>query len=194
MLRLPLEVRPCSSDWLLRHYPDRYRHVMSLIRSMRDGKDYDAEWGKRMKGSGPYAWQIGRRFEIAARRLGLNTNTNPSGDLPPPRSRRRLPGSPQTSGNGLRRIGADASLAAQWHACAPILLLFSTCRSGLIFRPSSARASAANGPSPEPTRRDAAPWLARLSQLRSSLIRIAFLRALTIRNACRRTSVKASTA
>ena len=39
---------------------------------MRDGKDYDAEWGKRMKGTGPYAWQIGRRFEIAARRLGLN--------------------------------------------------------------------------------------------------------------------------
>jgi DNA repair photolyase len=73
LLRLPLEVAPIFKDWLLRHYPDRYRHVMSLIRSMRDGKDYDSEWGKRMKGSGPYAWQIGRRFEIAARKLGLNT-------------------------------------------------------------------------------------------------------------------------
>ncbi len=72
ILRLPLEVAPVFKEWLLRHYPDRYRHVMSLIRSMRDGKDYDAEWGKRMKGSGPYAWQIGRRFEIAAGRLGLN--------------------------------------------------------------------------------------------------------------------------
>ena len=72
LLRLPLEVAPIFKDWLLRHYPDRYRHVMSLIRSMRGGKDYDAEWGKRMKGSGPYAWQIGRRFEIAAKRLGLN--------------------------------------------------------------------------------------------------------------------------
>jgi DNA repair photolyase len=72
ILRLPLEVAPIFKDWLLRHYPDRYRHVMSLIRSMRDGKDYDAEWGKRMKGAGPYAWQIGRRFEIAAKRLGLN--------------------------------------------------------------------------------------------------------------------------
>ena len=72
ILRLPLEVAPIFKDWLLRHYPDRFRHVMSLIRSMRDGKDYDAEWGKRMKGTGPYAWQIGRRFEIAARRLGLN--------------------------------------------------------------------------------------------------------------------------
>jgi DNA repair photolyase len=72
ILRLPLEVAPIFKDWLLRHYPDRYRHVMSLVRSMRDGKDYDSEWGKRMKGAGPYAWQIGRRFEIAAKRLGLN--------------------------------------------------------------------------------------------------------------------------
>lgn len=72
VLRLPLEVSPIFKDWLLRHYPDRYRHVMSLIRSMREGKDYDSEWGKRMKGAGPYAWQIGRRFEITAKRLGLN--------------------------------------------------------------------------------------------------------------------------
>ncbi len=77
ILRLPLEVSPIFKDWLLRHYPDRYRHVMSLVRSMRDGKDYDAEWGKRMKGTGPYAWQIGRRFEIAARRLGLNAQKTP---------------------------------------------------------------------------------------------------------------------
>ena len=72
ILRLPLEVSPLFKDWLLRNYPDRYRHVLSLVRSMRGGKDYDAEWGKRMKGAGPYAWQIGRRFEMAARRLGLN--------------------------------------------------------------------------------------------------------------------------
>jgi DNA repair photolyase len=39
---------------------------------MRQGKDYDATWGRRMSGTGPYAWSIGRRFEIAANRLGLN--------------------------------------------------------------------------------------------------------------------------
>jgi DNA repair photolyase len=72
LLRLPAEVSPIFRDWLLKHYPDRYRHVMNVLRSMRDGKDYDAEWGKRMRGSGPYAWQIARRFEIAAKRLGLN--------------------------------------------------------------------------------------------------------------------------
>lgn len=71
LLRLPLEVSPLFRDWLLQHYPDRYRHVMSLLRSMRDGKDYDADFAKRMKGSGPYAWQISRRFEMASKRLGL---------------------------------------------------------------------------------------------------------------------------
>ena len=72
LLRLPLEVSPLFREWLLRHYPDRYRHVINLIRSMRDGKDYDSQWGTRMKGSGPYAWQVARRFEIAAKRLGFN--------------------------------------------------------------------------------------------------------------------------
>nr|WP_272213090.1 PA0069 family radical SAM protein [Marinicella sp. W31]MDC2879034.1 PA0069 family radical SAM protein [Marinicella sp. W31] len=71
LLRLPLEVAPLFKDWLLEHHPERYRHVMSLIRSMRGGKDYDAEFAKRMKGSGPYAWQIARRFELSAKRLGL---------------------------------------------------------------------------------------------------------------------------
>jgi DNA repair photolyase len=74
LLRLPLEVSPLFRDWLLRHYPDRYRHVMSLVRSMRGGKDYDADFTKRMKGAGPYAWQVGRRFDMAAKRLELGTS------------------------------------------------------------------------------------------------------------------------
>ncbi|WP_099865234.1 PA0069 family radical SAM protein [Pararhizobium haloflavum] len=77
LLRLPHEVSPLFRDWLLRNYPDRYRHVMSLVRSMRGGKDYDAEFGKRMRGAGPYAWQLGRRFSLAAKRLGLNTARRP---------------------------------------------------------------------------------------------------------------------
>ncbi len=72
LLRLPREVSPLFRDWLLHHYPDRYRHVMNLLRSMRGGKDYDAEFGKRLRGEGPYAWQIGRRFEIACKKHGLN--------------------------------------------------------------------------------------------------------------------------
>jgi DNA repair photolyase len=80
LLRLPLEVSPLFRDWLLQNYPDRYRHVMSLVRSMRDGKDYDAEFGKRMKGTGPYAWQIARRFEMATKRLGLTRRGMPLRD------------------------------------------------------------------------------------------------------------------
>jgi DNA repair photolyase len=72
LLRLPLEVKDVFKEFLEREYPDRARHVMSVIRSMRNGKEYDAKWGERMRGNGPYAWQIGRRFEIAAKRLGIN--------------------------------------------------------------------------------------------------------------------------
>ena len=72
MLRLPLEVRDLFREWLMANYPDRYRHVFKLVREMRGGKDYDSTWGQRMKGSGPYAWMIGRRFEVACEKLGLN--------------------------------------------------------------------------------------------------------------------------
>ncbi|HEY4142672.1 MAG TPA: PA0069 family radical SAM protein [Pseudolabrys sp.] len=72
LLRLPLEVRDLFNEWLKANYPDRANHVFKLIRDMRGGKDYDSEWGKRMKGTGPYAWMLGRRFEIACEKLGLN--------------------------------------------------------------------------------------------------------------------------
>ncbi|WP_306027119.1 PA0069 family radical SAM protein [Stappia sp. MMSF_3263] len=77
LLRLPIEVSPLFRDWLLRHRPDSYRHVMNLIRSMRGGKDYDAEWGKRMRGEGPYAKQLANRFALACKRLGLNRTRKP---------------------------------------------------------------------------------------------------------------------
>jgi len=36
-----------------------------------DGRLYDSEFGTRMKGDGPYADLLKRRFETASRRLGL---------------------------------------------------------------------------------------------------------------------------
>jgi len=91
LLRLPLEVRDLFKEWLMANFPDRYRHVMSLIRQTRGGKDYDAEWGKRMTGGGPYAWMVGRRFEQACERLGLNARrTTLSTDLfVPPRAQQQ---------------------------------------------------------------------------------------------------------
>lgn len=72
LLRLPREVRDLFVEWLGANFPDRADRVMAILRGMRGGKDYDAAWGRRMRGSGPYAWLLGRRFEQAAKRFGLN--------------------------------------------------------------------------------------------------------------------------
>jgi DNA repair photolyase len=72
LLRLPLEVRDLFREWLMANFPDRYRHVFKLVRETRDGKDYDSSWGKRQTGTGPIAWMIGRRFEVACEKLGFN--------------------------------------------------------------------------------------------------------------------------
>jgi len=72
LLRLPLEVRDLFREWLKANYPDRENHVFKLVRDMRGGKDYDSKWFERQKGSGPYAYLIGRRFEMACDKLGFN--------------------------------------------------------------------------------------------------------------------------
>ena len=72
LLRLPLEVKDLMRGWLDEHYPDKAKHILSLVRSTRGGKDYDPSFGQRQTGTGPYAWTLGRRFEMAARRLGFN--------------------------------------------------------------------------------------------------------------------------
>lgn len=77
VLRLPLEIKDLFREWLDAHAPDKAKHVMSLVRQMRGGKDYDSEWGTRMRGKGPYARLIAQRFAIATRRLGLNKNHRP---------------------------------------------------------------------------------------------------------------------
>ena len=75
LLRLPLEIGDLFTEWLKANCPDRASRVLSLMRSTRGGKLYDAKWGERMRGDGPYAWMIGRRFELAAKRLGLNKSS-----------------------------------------------------------------------------------------------------------------------
>lgn len=72
MLRLPLEVAPMFRHWLEAQYPDRAARVMGLVREMHGGRDYDPAWGRRMRGTGPYAQMVAQRFRVAARRLGLD--------------------------------------------------------------------------------------------------------------------------
>ena len=73
LLRLPGEVREVFREWLLRHFPDRVRHVLSLVRDTRGGKDYDSRFGTRMTGEGPYATLLRQRFDKARERYGLET-------------------------------------------------------------------------------------------------------------------------
>jgi DNA repair photolyase len=71
LLRLPHELKILFREWLDEHYPDRAKHVMSLINQARGGKDYDSQFGTRMRGTGPYAELLRTRFELAKRKLGF---------------------------------------------------------------------------------------------------------------------------
>jgi len=75
MLRLPLEIAELVTEFLRAHFPDRADRVLSLVRQTRGGALYDAEWGQRMRGDGPYAQMIAHRFRAACRRLGLGRRT-----------------------------------------------------------------------------------------------------------------------
>jgi DNA repair photolyase len=78
VLRLPLEIKDLFRVWLEAERPDRARRVMSLVRQMRGGKDYDAEWNQRMKGQGPIADLIRQRFRLAKERLGFTQERSPT--------------------------------------------------------------------------------------------------------------------
>ena len=72
ILRLPHAIKDLFRDWLDEHYPLKARHVMSVVQSLHGGKDYDAQWGQRMRGRGPFADLMAQRFGAQCRKLGLN--------------------------------------------------------------------------------------------------------------------------
>ncbi|MDB5497988.1 MAG: nitrogenase cofactor biosynthesis protein NifB [Phenylobacterium sp.] len=76
-LRLPMEIADLFQEWLATDHPDRAARVMSLVRQMRGGKTYDSQWGKRMKGEGPIAALMSRRFATAKVRYGLGEKLPP---------------------------------------------------------------------------------------------------------------------
>jgi len=71
LLRLPHELKSLFREWLETHAPQKAKHVLSLVAETHGGKLYDAQWGRRMTGSGPYAELLRIRFELACKRLGL---------------------------------------------------------------------------------------------------------------------------
>jgi DNA repair photolyase len=76
-LRLPMEIADLFQEWLATDHPDRASRVMSLIRQIRDGKTYDSQWGQRMKGQGPIAALMSRRFATAKKRYGMGERLPP---------------------------------------------------------------------------------------------------------------------
>jgi DNA repair photolyase len=95
VVRLPYEIKDLFREWLTENFPDRAAHVMSLIRDMRGGRDYDSTFGDRMRGTGPIADLLRNRFKIACKRLGLNSGGREPADKtelfrPPPRDGSQL--------------------------------------------------------------------------------------------------------
>ena len=88
LLRLPREVAPLFEEWLRAHFPQRADAVLALVRDCRNGRLYDARYGRRMRGSGHYADLIAARFERARERHGI-----PSGELELNTAAFRVPGS-----------------------------------------------------------------------------------------------------
>lgn len=72
VLRLPWEVSPLFRQWLQAHFPERAARVMNRIQDMRGGKDYDADFATRMRGTGVWADLLHQRFEKASKRLGIS--------------------------------------------------------------------------------------------------------------------------
>src|SRR5262249_48518435 len=77
VLRLPWEVNPLFQQWLETHFPECAERIMARVRDMRGGKNYDANFGTRMTGTGLWAQLLRDRFNMAARRLGLDRERAP---------------------------------------------------------------------------------------------------------------------
>lgn len=90
ILRLPWEVSPLFQQWLQAHFPERAQRVMNRVRDMRNGKDYEADFGKRMRGEGIWADLIKQRFDKCIERLGITRRSGSFGTLDGSRFRRPL--------------------------------------------------------------------------------------------------------
>ena len=77
MLRLPLEIKDLFIEWMDAHAPGKTKHVLELIRGSRGGDQlYNSTFGERMRGTGPYAELLRKRFKLATRRLNLDSYRN----------------------------------------------------------------------------------------------------------------------
>ena len=81
-LRLPHEVAQLFCEWLAVHYPERAGKVMSIVRSVRGGRDNDPDFFTRMRPQGVWADMFRARFRIACKKAGVgHGKTSPRFEL-----------------------------------------------------------------------------------------------------------------
>ena len=71
MLRLPHEVKQLFQEWLHCHYPLKAKRIMTIVREMHGGREYDARFGTRQTGTGAYAELFAQRFRLKCKKLGI---------------------------------------------------------------------------------------------------------------------------
>ncbi|NNC82950.1 MAG: PA0069 family radical SAM protein [Flavobacteriales bacterium] len=69
MVRLNGAIGEIFSDWVHKAYPERAEKVLHLIREVHEGGLNSSEWKTRMRGTGTYADQIHRIFDIARQKF-----------------------------------------------------------------------------------------------------------------------------
>ena len=77
VLRLPREVADLFREWVEDNYPDRASRIMSRVRELHGGQDYDPTFGRRMTGQGEWAKVMRQRFEIARKKVDLGRRLEP---------------------------------------------------------------------------------------------------------------------
>jgi DNA repair photolyase len=70
-LRLPYAVAPMFEQWLSLHFPDRKEKILNRIRSLRNGKLNESQFGARMRGDGIFADQMDNFFDVSCRKAGI---------------------------------------------------------------------------------------------------------------------------
>ena len=114
ILRLPWELREVFVDWLQSVYPDRAARIMNRLGDMRGERRLnDPRFFHRMTGQGGWAELVRLRFELAARKLGLDRERRSlRTDLfePPARPGRAPRATPPASGSGAHKEAAAPGL------------------------------------------------------------------------------------
>ena len=72
LLRLPHEMTELFTDWLEQHFPLRAQSVLNAMKACHEGNLYRSDFGKRQTGSGVLSELIRQRFQITAKKLGIN--------------------------------------------------------------------------------------------------------------------------